>query len=232
MAANLATLPVISSVITFSVAKRKALQLISAFENNAVTQSVYYPKLNKSKIIDGLKKSVRQEVGILAQKKSSLCGPAAFFFTLVQRQPDLYVQVAIDLYTHGKATLGKLKLQSSSGAKNYVPIKIRPVDWMVLSSINPEYDNPSEQLDGITFPSKLKTWFLDAGYKTVVDHTNILFPKDLQTLLRAQIDYESGSAICLLVDYDVFLPYKYKVGSSLLPNHWVALNSAIQIRKY
>jgi len=103
---------------------------------------------------------------------------------------------------------------------------------MVLSSIKPKYDNPSEQFDGITLPGELKKWFLAAGYKTVVDHTNLIYPKDLQTLLRAQIDYASGSAICLLVDGDVFLSLKNKNGSSLFPNHWVALNSAIKIQKY
>jgi len=108
--------------------------------------------------------------------------------------------------------------------------RMRHSDWLLLSSINPEYDNPNEQFDGITLPGKLKDWFVKAGFGTVVDYTNLAFNKGLDTLLQAQNDYRSGHSICLFVDANIFVPYSDKTGRSLFPNHWVVMNSDIQIR--
>ena len=80
MTVVLTPLPTISSAISLPAAKRKALQLINAFQSSAVMHSDHYTQLRKSAILDGLKESVNREVGILDQKNSSLCGPAAFFY--------------------------------------------------------------------------------------------------------------------------------------------------------
>jgi hypothetical protein len=109
---------------------------------------------------------------------------------------------------------------------------MRPADWMLLSSIKPKYDHPSERFDGITLPGKLKEWFVKAGFGTVEDHTNLVFNKGLEILLQAQIDYQTGHTICLFVDADVFRTTGNKQGRSFTANHWVVMTSDIRIRKF
>ena len=218
--------------VTYPTAKKNALQLISAFNIGSVTNSTHYPLLTKKAIVNGMKGSINNRGRVLSQGKSSLCGPAAFFFTLLKIRPDIYVELVIELYTNGKATFKDLKLESSQSAKKLKPVTLREVDWLLLSSIKPKYDHPDEQFDGITLPGKLKKWFTDAGFTDVVDNTNLMSNKGLETLLKAQNDYSSGYTICLFVDADIFYPFKHKAGSSFFPNHWVVMNSDVKMRKY
>lgn len=226
--------PALSSTnpVSYSTAKTKALQLISAFNASSIVRSSHYPKLSKNYIVTELKKTLNNTTKILSQEGASLCGPAAFFFTLAEVRPDIYVELVVDLYTNGKTQLKDLKLRSSDSARHYEPTRMRHSDWLLLSSIKPEYDNPNEQFDGITLPGKLKEWFIKAGFGTVVDYTNLITNKGLDTLLQVQNDYASGYKICLFVDANVFRTLEYKSGRSLIPNHWVVMTSDVKLRKY
>lgn len=227
-------IPPISSTnpVSYQSAETRALQLISGFNANAVAHSSHYPKLSKNKIVKEMRDTLKKTKRVLDQGTSSLCGPAAFFFSLARVRPDIYTQLVIDLYTQGQAKLKSLELKSSAKARQHPPIWIRHSDWMLLSSIKPEYDDPSEQIDGITLPGKITAWFKKAGFGTVQDHTNLAFNKGLETLLQAQTDYQTGHTICLFVDADIFRPTGGKQGHSFLPNHWVVMTSDIRIRKF
>lgn len=218
--------------VPFKTAEANAKKLITAFKTGPVSKSTHYPYLGKIAIVKGLEDTLKNSGQILAQKNSSLCGPAAFFFSLVKIRPDIYVELVIDLYTNGKSSLKNLKLQSSQRARNHKPIRLSAVDWLLLSSIKPKYDHPDEQFDGITLPGKLKSWFIDAGFTSVVDNTNIFSNKNLKTLLEAQRDFKNGYKICLFVDADIFKTKPRKNGPSPFPNHWVVMNSDITISKY
>lgn len=234
----MSTLQPLSSTnpVNYQTALTRAFQLISAFKVNSLQYSVHYPNITKQDVIKGLSNTLNytqfKNYKIIFQGDSSLCGPAAFFYTLFQIRPDIYVNIVIELYSTGKSKLKELKLESSPTAKGYSPSGIKGIDWILLSSIKPEYDDPSEKFDGITLPGKLKGWFLKAGFTMVEDHTNLVFNKGLDTLLQAQQDYTSGYKICLFVDYDIFNAFGLKDGSSMFPNHWVVMNSDIKIRKY
>jgi hypothetical protein len=227
--------------VSFQTAKRKALQLISAFQNNSISSSSHYPKLLKSKIITEIKDTVNtidlnnnfnNRIPILFQGKASLCGPAAFFFTLTKIRPDIYVQLVTDLFLNGKAQLKNLKLQSSSKARQQTPTVMNHADWLLFSSINPKYDNPTEEFDGITFPGKLKDWYINAGFTQIKDNTSLFGHETLDTLLQAQNDYSSGYAINFLVNANAFKSFGSKSWGLGIPNHWVVMNSDIKIRLY
>ena len=226
--------PALSSThpVSYSSAKARAQKLINDFNASPISRSSYYPKLSKQDIIDELRWTLKNSTGILAQRRSSLCGPAAFFFALTKVRPDIYVQLVVDLYTKGQTQLKNLKLKSSAKARLYQPIEMRNSDWLLLSSIKPGYDNPSDQLAGITFPGTLKDWFKKAGFTTVVDHTNLAFNKGLDTLLQAQNDYRSGYTICFFVDANVFKRIINKTSRSPYPNHWVVMTSDIKLRLF
>ena len=227
-------IPAISSTnpVSYQSAKAKALQLINGFNTSAPPRSNHYPKLVKSIVVKDLNGTLNNTSSIITQGKSSLCGPAAFFFSLARVRPDIYAQLVIDLYSQGRARIKDLELQSSAKARQHKPIWMRQSDWMLLSSIKPEYDDPSEQIDGITLPGKLKEWFKKAGFGTVQDYTNLVFNKGLETLLQAQTDSQTGHTICLLADFDLFEQFVDKTGRSFFPNHWVVMTSDIRIRKF
>ncbi len=230
----MSTLQPLSSTnpVNYQTALTRAFQLVSAFKVNSLKVSTHYPKIRKQDVTDDLTDTLNNIQPFISQESSSLCGPAAFFYILLKIRPDIYVNLVIDLYSTGKSKLKELKLESSSTAKSYKPVKMKGIDWILLSSIKPEYDDPSEKFDGITLPGKLKGWFLKAGFTMVEDHTNLVFNKGLYTLLDAQIAYTSGYKICLFVDGDIFNPSGQKHGSSAIPNHWAVMNSDIKIRKY
>jgi len=216
----------------YAASKLKAQQLISSFKSaSGPPTSPHYPNIARFRVAHELGKTINNS-GEIHQVHSSLCGPAAFFFSLAETKPDVYVSIVIDLYNNGQASLGKIKLRSSDEARQYRPTYIRHSDWMILTSIKPKYDHPNEQFDGITLPGRLKKWFKDAGYSTVEEITNIFSNKGIQTLLNAHHDRKSGYVVCLFVDADVFNVTSKKTGPSSIPNHWVVLNSDIQIREY
>jgi hypothetical protein len=135
---------------------------------------------------------------------------------------------------NGHAKIGNLTLKSSQGAKNYSPTRMRQSDWMLLSSIKPEYDNPSEKIDGITLPGRLTKWFLDAGFSTAIDNTNLVGNKGkaLSSLLNAQSDYSNGFSIIMLVDHNILYSSKQKSCVSMFPSHWITLTSDIKVSMY
>lgn len=152
-------------------------------------------------------------------------------------QPDTYVQLGIDLYIKGKTMLGKLPLESSHRAKNHIPAWIRDVDWMMFTSIKPNYGTPNdflEPVNGLTWAGDMKKWAQLAGFASVEDQTSysMLMPSvAIKKLLEAQTAYNAGYTVFLLVDGDVFRTVKDKKGLSM-PNHWVLLNSSIEIQRY
>jgi hypothetical protein len=193
--------------------------------------SDYYINISKSMVVAELKDTVDNRSSI-NQEQSSLCGPASFFYVLFLLSPDVYVRAVIDLFTHGKAKISNLSLQSSTDAANYSPSRMRHSDWMLLSSIKPSYDEPSEKFDGITLPKRLRKWFLKSGFTIAKDNTSVFFKKGIDDLLKAQKDYDNGYTIILFVDLNILNPFKQKSCGSLFPNHWITLTSDINLCMY
>jgi len=111
-------------------------------DNTIASRSSHYPNISKINVTRDLESVINKEAH-LAQRNTSLCG-------------DVYVRVILALYKEGKVTLGKLALESSSTAKmaNLTSSPISGIDWMIMSSLNPGYDNPEnkilDQIKGIT----------------------------------------------------------------------------------
>lgn len=103
---------------------------------------------------------------------------------------------------------------------------------MVLTSVSPSYDDPQDQISGITLPGKLKRWFQKSGFSVTEAHTSKFFNQGMNSLLLAQTDYRLGHSICMFVDAGVFAPFKGKRRETVFPNHWVVLNSDIQVIEY
>jgi len=219
---------------TAEAARTKALQLISAFkrDKSVAGESAHYSGVTKAKVADALEKVINNSSveKPIKQGNSSLCGPAAFFFPILAKRPDIYTQVVLNLYKQGEAKLEKLKLKSSTVARKISTPSIKRIDWMIMSSIKPGYDNPEHKASGITWPRNLVKWLEDTGHQ-VVDRTP---PSStgLDSLLEAQRAYAGGYTVFLLVNADLFNPSGKNSPSLFPPNHWAVLNSEIKIKKY
>ena len=77
-----------------------ALSLIDKFP--PLSKGRPFPRIDQADVVAGLRERVN-DPHKQAQGAASLCGPAAFFYRVLNFKPELYVQYVIDLFTTGKA---------------------------------------------------------------------------------------------------------------------------------
>ena len=182
---------------------------------------------------------------LIHQRNTSLCGPAAFLYSLLQKTPETYAQFVIDLYEKGHAKIGGLEVKPGSDCKGFSvpsggssgPSKLRrvisAVDWVSLASLRDssnvflDYDSPSVEAGGITMPSGLAGWFKTSWkFQDVVNRTNLYLNKDLFTLVQAHQKFCAGHKVCLFIGANVL---EGTEGGKIVPDHWVLLSSQISI---
>jgi hypothetical protein len=192
-----------------------------------------FPRCERERIVDQLRDRVAKPSKIY-QGRSSLCGPASFLYAIATDKPHVYVKYIIDLYEQGEAAIGNLRIKPGAACKNYDVPKalIQEIDWIGLASLRDstnsvfDYQTVDDQFAGITLPDHLQEWFIKSGYTQVYNRTNLIFDKNLYTLLQAHQKRQSGYVICLLIGANLLSGYpKGKVPA----DHWVVLNSDIQI---
>lgn len=172
--------------------------------------------------------------GLINQGGASLCGPAALVYNLATRDPLKYVNFVISLFENGRGTIGKLQVKAGNDLRSYTPPKnnMDPADWIALASIRDsenwffDYQAVQDTAAGITMPGTLKDWYKKAGYKKVVDETNVYFNKDETNLRKASNLHKKGWKISLFINTDM-LYKKTQSDASTFPNHWVVLTSPI-----
>jgi hypothetical protein len=182
-------------------------------------------------VVNGLTARI-QNPWIQNQGGSSLCGPAALFYCLLNDHPERYVQYVIDLYTTGKATLGKLTVHPGKDCRHYnpPPNKIAPVDWIALASLRDsdnsvlDYQSADDTTAGITMPHSLAAWFRALGYNNVHNVTNIFFTKGLNDIESCNQQKWQGRRICLFINDNMLTDATAK-SRSFAPDHWVVMNS-------
>lgn len=183
------------------------------------------------------------------QGGTSLCGPAAFMFCLLNDRPDLYVQHIIDLWSGRSATLGQRSVrvngtvQANARAtvqRNGVDTnlleanRVSAVDWISMASLrndspdlNPiaDYDHPTDKLSAITRPKYLKGWFGAVGATTLLDNTSeIISTAGWDELVELAFYAESGWVVML-----VAAAMLQRGGGFTNKNHWVVLNGPIYV---
>ncbi|VXB55058.1 Zn-binding Pro-Ala-Ala-Arg (PAAR) domain-containing protein, incolved in TypeVI secretion [Pseudomonas sp. 8AS] len=120
------------------------------------------------------------------QDRTSLCGPAAFFYALLMDRPDLYTRSIIELWEKGETTIGRLHIKPSHAccnpkdfSKSAPGDRIPPIDWISLASLRDSenellsYDSPDDKAAGITFPGALESLFVKAGASVVFDNVQL-----------------------------------------------------------
>ncbi|MEW7312908.1 hypothetical protein AB1E22_09325 [Buttiauxella gaviniae] len=116
------------------------------------------------------------------QASASVCGPAAFFYCLQKDRPDVYAQIAQELWRHGKTKIGKLEITPSNGCchpAGHFYGNISGLDWMTLAGLRDSensvlsFNALDSPLAGITMWQTLTQWFEKAGYEKVFSNVGI-----------------------------------------------------------
>ncbi|MES4613098.1 hypothetical protein V2154_10990 [Ewingella sp. CoE-038-23] len=180
-------------------------------------------------IMDQLEKRVRRKT-LPNQDRTSLCGPAAFFYCLLKDRPDLYKQMAIELWETGNAKLGALSIKPSHNCRRPKGIfnergqlNVSGLDWITLASLRDsensifDYQSVDDQFSGITLWSGLESWFTKTGYKKVFDNIS-LSNCSIQDILDLNKYNDGSHHIVTLISAGMLLQTE---GDTSFKNHWV-----------
>jgi len=170
------------------------------------------------------------------QGNASICGPAAFFYTLLKDRPDLYSQYIKDLWNNGEASLGKLTITPSKGVchpTNYTEsmgdTRVPAIDWISMASLRDDenifldYDNPDNELSGLTMPEGIIKWVKAVG-SDVIFHDMSLFhwPKDMVAKLSHYVGETNHVAV--LIHHGML-----KGIDSQYPTHWIVWDGKVTV---
>lgn len=210
-----------------------ALSLVDAFEPGGHEKG--FARIARQDVVDGLRMRITDPTS-QDQSAASLCGPAAFFYCVLDEMPHLYTQYVIDLYKTGEARIGSLHIKPSSGCRAYQPppSKIHPVDWIALASLRDsentllDYSSADDTAAGITMPHSLADWFRKIGWKGVHNITNVFFTKG-RSEVNECMRYFDTAHICLFINMQMLNPLKF-ADHSVSPNHWVVLTRNMNVQ--
>lgn len=120
-----------------------------------------------------------QGEGYPNQNRSSLCGPAAYFYCLLKDRPDLYQIAVKQLWETGKANFANLEIKAGDAAqpKNFFDEvgdqRISGLDWITLGSLRDsenliwDYDSPTKEMAAITTHWDMEKWLKKSDAKNL-----------------------------------------------------------------
>lgn len=201
----------------------------------AVSGNGAFPGINRADVATGLRDRIANPKRI-DTSNINLCGPAAFFYCLLNDNPDLYTRYVIEMYNTGTSQLGTLTVSPGSDCRNHRPnpSNVAAVDWVALASLRDsensvlDFDDDDTGAGGVTMPHSMVDWFTACGYQQIADTTSVWVlssPSDFGTMGRF---YLQGRWVCLFIN-DNLLYASSETDWSVIPNHWVVLTSAVPV---
>jgi hypothetical protein len=224
----------------------RAQQAVDAFARRAGA-STYWRYLNRLAVARDVRTRL-ENPNSFAQGNTFLCGIATFVRVWATDNPVGYAQLAIDLFEKGK---GQIVGHARYGGKDIAPsdaLLASPVgggvpdgDWIVLASIreafNSVFDYGADEgifrIKAWNMPSDVGREFRAAGYTNIVEKAG-LTKGGIQSLEEASDLYDDGWRVILLVHSDIISSPVPLTGGRFLrtSNHWIGLNSAIDINRF
>ncbi|WP_335977853.1 hypothetical protein, partial [Acinetobacter calcoaceticus] len=178
------------------------------------------------------------------QRFTSLCGPAAYFFCLINLSPSKYKLAVKQLWEMGQTKIGELSIQPSQNGcrrvKNFYYLdgspNIPPIDWITLASLR-ESENisltlkdPSQEVAGITPWTELSNWFKKTGFKglkTFPFYLNGYNPSLISEINRYAGD---GYYVITLISASL-LSSGSSSGTQSFPDHWIVWTDKLRDTK-
>ncbi len=209
--------------------------------------SPYWQRLNR----DAIAKDVRarlEDPNSFDQGGTWLCGIATFVRVWASDNPLGYVQLVIDLFEKGKGQLaghkkygGKTIEPSDALLRSPAGDRVAQGDWIVLASIreafNDVFDYTADEgflrIKAWNLPSDVTGEFRAAGYSKIVNKAG-LGSGGIKSLEEASDLFDAGWRVILLVHSDIIRSTTPLTGGRILrsSNHWIGLNSAIDITRW
>jgi hypothetical protein len=214
--------------------KTYAMSLIQNFP--ALPKGRPFPRIDEADIITGLYDRVLDPTK-QNQGAAGLCGPAAFFYCVLNYKPELYIQYVIDLFTTGKARIGSLEVKPGTGCRVYQPPtdKIAAVDWVALASLR-DSDNFVMDLSSVddevscgSMPGDVTDWFRKIGYREVGNDTNLYFCKGRKEIEALARDMRFNRDVCLFINDNMLDDHTSRLKSTFV-NHWVVVDEPPEIK--
>lgn len=172
------------------------------------------------------------------QGRTSLCGPASFFYCLQTDRPDVYKQAANDLWLHGKTKIGTLNITPGDGCKHPKGSfysgsseRISGLDWITLASLRDSensimsYDEVDDEVAGITMWGKITEWFEKSGYVKVFSNVG-LSRCSIEDVAHLSEYADNGFKVVCLISAGMLFDFGSDDTSS--KNHWVVLAGALK----
>nr|DAS75672.1 MAG TPA: hypothetical protein [Caudoviricetes sp.] len=179
------------------------------------------------------------------QYKTSLCGPAAFFYCLLKDFPHSYKQVVTELSREGESRIGGLELKVGKASRVHGFFdgsneeRISAVDWITLGVLRNssnwifKYNNLHDVgtiMEGLTcFTThwEVARWFSQSGR---VDVRNLATPfcvkgMKLKKLIELNKLYNEGYKIVFLLN--PLMVFNRNFHLNLTELHWVVWESAV-----
>ena len=167
------------------------------------------------------------------QYVTSLCGPAAYFFCLINLSSSKYKIAVKQLWESGETTIGKLKIKPqpngcrkvSSFHKKDGSAKIPPIDWITLASLR-ESENltllmhkPDLEIQGITTWNEIYKWFEKSGF-LIVKKFPFYATSYYPSIICELNSYAKDHYIVTLINASL-LSSGTSSGLDLIPDHWI-----------
>lgn len=174
------------------------------------------------------------------QSRSSLCGPAVFFYCLQIDRPDIYIQAANDLWLYGRTKIGSLQITPSENCRNpsgkfydessqpAVPL-ISGLDWLTLASLRDSentvlsYDSINYEISGISMWDTVAGWFEKAGYVKIFDNVGIT-RGNIQDIRKLNAYFKQGYKVITLIADGLLTSSE---SSLTVPSHWIVWDGEV-----
>ena len=172
------------------------------------------------------------------QGRTSLCGPASFFYCLQMDRPDVYKQAAYELWLYGKTKIGTLDISPGDGCRHpkgafyddYGREAVSGLDWITLASLRDSenslmsYDEVDDQLAGITMWGKLSEWFEKAGYEKIFDNISLTHANE-KDIVKLNSYANQGYRVVTLISAGMLKGWGD--GDSSSKNHWIVWDKPV-----
>jgi hypothetical protein len=195
---------------------------------------------------------------LLHQKVMNACGMAAFLHIWLQVDKAAVARFAIDLFEHGRATIGNLAIEPDQDLlKQSYPELVRtgaegmpdPVDWVIMSALRngtqaagPRFlGTLHETLSAVVLPQEFADWLQATGkFSAVVNKGNAILQQDFAVAEALQPEANVRYVAVLmhtrmLTTTDIARECRQApldLGEALLalatPNHYVVLDKKIE----
>ncbi|AMW78379.1 hypothetical protein AMD27_05440 [Acinetobacter sp. TGL-Y2] len=169
------------------------------------------------------------------QDITSLCGPAAYFFCLINLSPSKYKLAVKQLWETGQSKIGELEIKPSINGcrkvqnfykKSNSQPKIPPIDWITLASLREseniglKLNDPSQEVAGITTWGEVANWFKKSGFKGVKKYPFYL--NGYNPSLISEINQYAGEDyyVVTLISASL-LSSGTSSGTQSFPDHWI-----------